>query len=493
MTAVQAHLPAARTTGAIPGLLLAGLAACLLYGAVSAPADAVTWGALALAAWCAALLAVVSAAGHTLAQWKIGPWLLAWCAVTSGLATLAWSPSEAGTGSQITAGSILRALCLIAVAMTAWSAGYIAGPRALAEPYAARAIGRLGARLTGDIRSPAVPWVLYAVGTAARLVSAVTTGHLGYVGDAASAVTSASSYQQVLSLAAFCAPLAIAVAALRAFRERAPGAGLTLAVLLAAEITYGALAGGKQGFVLAVLAVALPLTAARRKVPKAILTLGVIAFLALVIPFNAAYRSAARGGDTVLTTGQAASGAPAILRDVTRSVSPAVIGQSVTYLAQRVQEIDSPAIIMQRTPAQFPYSSPAQLAEAPVIDLVPRAIWHGKPVLTTGYQFSQQYYGLPPSVYSSSAITPAGDLYRHGGWLPVLAGMFLLGLMVRILDDVLDVRRNPHALLLVLLLFPVLVKAEDDWITMLAGIPGLLLAWYLVVRFSFARRTAPVQ
>ena len=69
--------------------------------------------------------------------------------------------------------------------------------------------------------------------------------------------------------------------------------------------------------------------------------------------------------------------------------------QSAGYLAQRIRTIDSPAIIMQRTPAQIPYSNPAQLVISPVIDLIPRILWPGKPILTVGYQISQEYYQLP--------------------------------------------------------------------------------------------------
>jgi hypothetical protein len=165
-----------------------------------------------------------------------------------------------------------------------------------------------------------------------------------------------------------------------------------------------------------------------------------------------------------------------------------VLPGSVTYLFQRIREIDSPAIILQRTPSQIAFSSPSQLIEAPLADLVPRAIWHGKPILATGYKFSQQYYGLPSTVYTSSAVTPVGDLYRHGGWIPVIAGMFLLGCGVRPLDDVIDVRTNPHAVFLVLLLFPSLVQGENDWVTLLASIPGTMLVWLSAVILTFHPR-----
>lgn len=473
------------------GLLLAAGAVVLLVCGLSAstmPA-AIAWGSLALAAWCAGLLhfcgALSSRAGTGLAQWKLGAWMLAWCAVTSGLATMSWSPLQADLGSQLTPDTILRALWLVAVAMTAWSVGYCVGPRRLAEKHADRLVAALNVRFTHVVRSPAAPWILYAIGTAARLASVATTGRLGDVGNAEAAISTASGYQQALALGGYLAPLAIAAAALRAYGERAPCSRLTLAVLCAAEITYGAVAGGKSPFVMALLAVAIPFTALRHRIPWGLLAAGVTAFLIVIIPFTSAYRSTVHPATVNLTPREGISAAPAVYRK-SGALSAATVSSSEAYLAQRVQEIDGPAIIMQRTPAQIPYASPAQLPEDLVADLIPRAIWPGKPILDAGNQFSDEYYGITSGV-TYSAITPAGDLYRHGGWAVVIAGMLVLGLVVRVLDDVLDVL-NPHALFMVLLLFPVLVGAEDDWVSMLNGIPAMTLTWIVAVALTFARR-----
>lgn len=499
MTAVMLTRPDERTFPATmpAGFVLAACAAASLAVAVSAPlpGPAVVWGSVALAAWCAALLCLTAAAadrrGLGLAEWKIGAWSLAWCAVTSGLATAAWSPVQQDAGAEIAITSVMRALWLLGVAMTAWAAGYTAGPHRIAARAVRAFMARMAARYPGEVRSAAVPWVLYLTGTAARLAGLALTGRLGYVGDSASAASAASGYQQVLNLLSLAAPLGVAVSAFRTWREGRPRALPVTLFLFACEVTFGAIAGGKQNFAVAVLALAIPWSASRRRLPKRILAGGVLVFVFLVIPFTSAYRSAASGGTVTLGAGQAASGAPAIFRRVASGVSLPAAGQSLSYLAQRVQEIDGPAIIMQRTPSQIPFVSAAQLAEAPVAAVIPRALWAGKPVLADGYQFSQQYYGLPPGVYTYSAITPAGDLYRHGGWIPVVAGMFLLGCAIRVLDDVLDVQASPPAALLVLLLFPAIVKAETDWVTLLATTPGVVLAWLIAVRFSFARRSEP--
>jgi hypothetical protein len=459
----------------------------------AAPTRAVVWGGLALSIEAAGLLCLLESgapesSGLGLARWKLGPWTLAWYGLTFGLATVTWSQPQTGTASQIAISSVLRALWLVGVATAGWMIGYVVGPGGPPTRTAERAVAALGRRFGTEVRSPLAPWTLYVIGFAARVGAAVSTGRFGYVGDASSAVSIASGYGQILSLLSLLAPLAVSVAALQVYRERLPRGRITLAVLFLAELAYGAASGGKENFVIAVLAVVIPMSAARHRLPKLAVIAGVLAFLLIVIPFNEAYRTAARGSQT-LTSSQAIDEAPGILRQTLTGHSLfSLLPDSVTYLLLRVREIDSPAIIMQRTGDQVPFGSPAVLVEAPVLDIVPRAIWPNKPILATGYQFGQQYFGLPATVYSASAITPLGDLYRHGGWLPVLVGMTLLGCMVRLFDKVLDVTENPHAVCLVLLLFPAFVKGEDDWVTLLASIPGVLLVWLVAVAMAFRPR-----
>jgi hypothetical protein len=350
---------------------------------------------------------------------------------------------------------------------------------------------RLTQQRTALVAGPLTPWLLYAAGTAARLALAVLTGRFGYTGDVATAFTSATGYEEPLSLGALCCPFAVAVAALRAFRQQARGARLALAVLFAAEVAASAASGQKAGFVTTVLAVAIPWASARRKIPTALIAAALLFFLAVIVPFSLAYRSSVRSDTGSLSSSQALSDAPSIAGGaLAGAVSPQLLWQSVGFLAQRVREIDAPAIIMQRTPAQIPYASPAQLPAALAADMIPRALWPGKPVNASGYQFSQEYYETPSQIYSSPAITPWGDLYRHGGWAPVIAGMLVLGGLFRVLDDVLDVRSDPAAGLLVLALFPALVMAEKDWVSTLAGIPPIFAAWLLVTAVIFRRRLA---
>ena len=146
------------------------------------------------------------AAGHDglgLTSWRIGPWSLVWGALAFGLATISWlSPqTEAGPSAAILAGSILRALWMIAVALAMLTVGYCAGPYRLAADRARRATERLSRRFTDEIRGPMVPWALLGVGLIAQFGFAALTGHFGYVGNVEASVSTASGYGQYLAVA----------------------------------------------------------------------------------------------------------------------------------------------------------------------------------------------------------------------------------------------------------------------------------------------------
>jgi hypothetical protein len=480
----------------LAALCLLAASAVLLGEAINAAvtADAVFWGGLALGSYIYGLLFVLLAVqgpGHGPASWRLGPWMMIWAGTMYGLATVTLDQVQSTMAAQIVLANVVRALWLVAAGTTMWFVGYLIGPGRLVRAGAGRGVEGLQRRFSADVRSPLTPWLLYGIGTLARLASAVATSRFGYVGDAASAVSTAAWYGQVLILLGLCGQVGLAVAALQVFRGRLGSARGTLIILFLAELGYAIASGQKENYANAVLAVAIPYTAARNRLPKVMLvTVGII-FLVIVIPFTAAYRSTVREtGAGTLSAGQAVGAAPQILRDTLNGGDSLLttIPASVSYLLARGQDIDAPAIIMQRTPGQIPYSDPIQLLTGPLSALIPRAVWPGKPILATGYQFGQEYFEIPPTVYSSTTITPIGDLYRYGGWLPVLIGMFILGCGVRLLDEFLDVRGNPHTMFLVLFLFPSLVMSEQDWITLLAAIPAFILLWWLTVVLAFRGR-----
>jgi hypothetical protein len=493
-------IPHTRTGAAAPRLTIVGLVlvaiALVLYERMLATSDqptlGVIWGALAFTCYAAGLTLVVGeryGAGLGLAAWKIGPWTILWYGVVFGVTTVTWSRPQNGVPAEIILSSVLRALWLVAGGVTAWAVGYLAGPGRLIRGVATRALFSLRRHVTDEVRSGSAPYFLYAIGVVARLASTATTGRFGYVGDASSAFSSAGSFGGVLGALSLCAPLAVSAAAFQVFREGRRNARVTLAVLFTIELAFGLAAGGKQNFVIAVLAVVIPFCAAGRRMPKAAIVLTGLVFLMIVIPFNQAYRDVARQGTVTLTPRQAFTAAPGILKQtVTEDDTLTALPNSVSYLAQRVRDIDNVAIIVQRTPSQISFRSPLQLVEDPVAGVVPRAIWSGKPIEDSGYQFSQEFFDIPSTTYTSTSDTLVGGLYWYGGWIPMLAGMFVVGCAVRLLDDVIDVRSSPHCSFLILLLFPSLVRGEYDWQAIITSLPATLFVWLIAVFLIFRRR-----
>ena len=87
------------------------------------------------------------------------------------------------------------------------------------------------------------------------------------------------------------------------------------------------------------------------------------------------------------------------------------------------------------TVAVFPPGSP-DLAEnalqAPIGALIPRFIWSGKVIQNLGIWYTQVVMGHP-EVVSSTAMGVITNLYFVGGWLAVFIGMYLMGILQRLL------------------------------------------------------------
>jgi hypothetical protein len=483
-------IPAGRQLVAVEGVTRRQMSACVLAAAavalwlpggfqVLSLREQLVLAALSVTLLSLAALTVViatPAGAGGLSHWRLGPWYLMWSVLAFGIAPLTWLLTQTGPATRITFPSVVAALTLVGLSLVPWTAGYCTGPpRALSES-AGRGIAVLLRGTTPTIRGGSMPWILYGVGTLARLVSVAMTERFGYVGEPSRLVARAGPLDYSLQLIATCTVFAIAAAAYRAFCDTTRGSRLTLWTLVGLEVVVGALAGGKQYFLLSVLAVLIPYGALRGRLPLRILLAGATMFLLVVVPFNTSYRQVVRGEQSTLSPSAAVGTAPDVLAGVVAggSVQETLADSSIQML-QRIRMLDSVAIAVQLTPSTIPFRSPMEFAYAPVIGLVPRALWPDKPVLTTGYEFSQDYYGTPSDMYTSAGITPTGDLYRHGGWLTVTVGMLLLGMAARLFDTLFRPERDPRAICFLLVFLPTLLRADIQ--SMIVSIPsGVLLA-----------------
>ena len=478
---------ATRRTSASPAISIALLIGCVAllptlasgYSSTSVRTQ-ILLGSITVLLLAIAALILISALpgnGHGLARWRLGPWFLVWSALSFGIASITWLGPQTGVALRINLTSIPIALTMVAASLVAWTAGYVIGPPKSVRQLAGAGLARMLRGTFPGTPGAGVPWLLYGIGTAARAVSLLLAGRFGYVGDPTSLVVSAKPYTQALSTVSMLAVFGIATASYRVFSGRRSGGRATLWTLVLIEMVLGAVAGGKESFVIAMLAVLIPYGAVRGRVSARGILVGAGLFLLIVLPFNAAYRSVVRSGHQYLSPAEAVASAPEILSDIVATDTPAdVLTGSANAFLLRVRMIDNVAIIAQLTPSVIGYRSPIEFAFAPVVGLIPRTIWPDKPILDTGYEFSQEYYGLPRDMYTSSAVTPLGDLYRHGGWYVLIAGTLLFGLGCRLFDAMFRAEDDLRAIFFLLAFLPEIVKSEVDAYAMIASIPAGVVA-----------------
>lgn len=417
---------------------------------------------------------------------KLGAWASLSFAIVFGLASGTWFASPVGSAALIERANVVRALVLVSIGQACWLIGYLVGPGRLLSGMFARFM----AMLVPQDGSPGRPtaWgvgTLFALGLLGQAIR-IVSGGFGYLQNAALAVSQASSFGFALSVLAHLGDFSLVGVAILHFRAPSARSRTALLAIAGTQLLFGLLSGNKESFVLVLVGLVLGYAAVRRRLPTRLLLVGGLVFLVFVIPFVSAYRAVVRGQSVTLGAQEAFAAAPDI---AAASASESSLLASGQYLSLRLREIDNVAIIVQKTPNSVPYRPLSEFALAPVIGVIPRAIWPSKPIIATGYQFSQQYYNLPSTMYTSTAVTPQGDLLRHGG-LPVLfLGMLFLGMGYRLIDRHFRPDIDYRHLFFVVALFPSLVKYEVDIVALLASLPATLLAAAVASRIAGRERT----
>jgi hypothetical protein len=412
-------------------------------------------------------------------------WVM-WYMVSFGLLSFAWVEQQRDTSVLIRQDLVPGALVLATVGLLVWTGGYLLGPPRLVARALERAVGWAVPPGPWALRTPAFPVVVYLVGMGGRILL-LLTGHFDYLGDAAAAINDPSPVTPIYAALDTCTMFGVVLALLDATSERSPlRARVAVVVMVITELGFGLLGGMKGDFLRLLVALGIVLAARHAHVRRRLVVAATLVLL-LVVSINASYREAVQGrGGTRLEAGAAAGQlGPIVTRALTPHGLTEAIRTSPELLEARLRQIDNLAIIVQRTPEIIPHRGGADLAVAPVLGVVPRALWPSKPVLSVGLDFSRDYYDVE-GLYTSSATTIPGDLYRHLG-VAGLLGLAVLGVACRLCDDVLDPRRDLRLVLLYASAFLLLINLETDVVSLLASAPRTLLIALLVTRIAFRR------
>lgn len=478
-----------RRLGATPWPVIATSCICSLIAyvlsliTVSETASIVGAGlSLTLSGFAATLVMGGGATRRSLATLRLGTWFAAAFAVVFGVATVALALAS---GSEIdrlrhyvTAASAVAAVPVLSGFILAACLAYVGAPADWSS-----AISRAVTRFAGNERqSYGAPLALLTIGILAE-VALFRSGILGYASDAASLVQTANPFTNILTRLGSLVTVVTFWMAWRWSATRKWPALLVCLASLAFGVAWGLASGTKEGVATPVLIAILGWSAHRLRVNwGALLLLGIV-FIALIYPFVTHYRETISvGGDRLKPAEAVAALSQQSLRDDQDGV-----GQSIDSFTARIARLPDFAVIQSQTPQEIAYRPTSDLFTAPLVGVVPRAFWPDKPVQSTGYQFGIEYYGQVAGVYSSAAVTPEGDLYRHGGWLVVVLGGALMGVILRGTDDASDGSGDPRTYFLAVLLFVDSVKHELDFVGFVATIPSVVAVFFLALIVSRQR------
>lgn len=414
-----------------------------------------------------------------LARLKMGPWVGVGFAIGFGLTTLVWLGDVPAYRNLVQPASLVPGGAVAGGGFAVFTLCYRSTPEILN-----RGMSRLDRTLRGVGRvssDPSSVWILWLVAVAA-LAGSLSSGELGYLADPTAALTATSSSSALLAALAQTGVLATLIAAWRLAVLRSPGSAILLCWVMSTQILVGLFKGSKEAAILQLVAFVVGYSAQRKLKLRTIAASAVITIF-IIAPFVTIYRAQLNGVNGRLTPTEALSGVD-FSQLISSTLDQNSASGSQSQFLTRWSRIGDVSIIVAQTPSRVPFIAPAELFGGPILGFVPRSIWPGKPVLDAGYQVNQIYYGAPPTVYSSSAVTPYADLYRHGGFPVLVVGMLVLGFFVRTVDSRASENGDGDIRLMFLpmILFTALVKQEVDYLGLSASIVSILLTAAFAVR-----------
>lgn len=419
---------------------------------------------------------------------QVTPWWIASFALAFGGFSLGWiGDDKTGSAAIISRIGVPDAVLASTAALLALTVGFVVGPPRLVIHGLRRYIRWSLPVNCWRLRVPSIAVIVYLVGLTARLAR-VRLGRYAYLGNAADALTNPSSLNQAFSLLEQFTRYGLILAALDAVAfSRSTRGRLTFRVMFALELTFALASGVKSELAFTLLAVAVAYTAGRGRVSRRAVVAGV-ATLAVLVPLNLAYR------EGIVSSAATGSFSPlAAVRRLPQLAAETYLGKSADttlsgsadFASDRFREVDNLALIMQRSPSDIPFRSPVELLLGPVTGLVPRAVWPSKPLLSTGYAFSQEYYNLPAGLYTSSAVTIPGDLYRHGGWAVMVLGMVVMGMTLRVVEKCCRPYDDVRLSLFYGGFFLLLANFESDVVSMTVSLVQTGIVVGLLTRLAF--------
>jgi hypothetical protein len=277
------------------------------------------------------------------------------------------------------------------------------------------------------------------------------------------------------------------------FRYRSHYALFLLAALVPATMLFFGFGGSKQAFLRPLMFIVLTSWLYRRQISGRWLLAG-IATIAVVYPAAHFYRHQVQMGRSI----------PEMMRDpitavddVGRYVSTYSVGeyisQGLVLMTNRFDGLGRASAIIRETPDRVPFQGGWTLALIPIA-YVPRLLWPDKPATTIGNWITETY-GTGTIVSTATGPSWIGEFYLNFGVAGVVGGMFVMGILLRLLQDaMLRSLTVPAIVAGVVALQALALTMQGGVITAVNGVTFSLapiIATHFVLRYMGA--TVPIQ
>lgn len=279
--------------------------------------------------------------------------------------------------------------------------------------------------------------VMMGLGYAAKFLM-IALGIYGYSGDAALR-NQTSQIREFLFIASQLSMLGLLVLGLTYFRgiRGSRRAGLWLLLVFVLEVFFGIFSGFKSQVIMPILVLAVSHYAVRGVIPKWVLPGGLVLLVlaySIIEPFRVVRYSdpnwqsrsffyiaeAMFSGTSESNTSKESPGWEQILVHLSSSHNAVpVFSEGITYANE------NPVL---------PEGSPRFLRDiflAPVIAVVPRFLWSGKPETNHGSWYSREVMGLWYLEQHAVGMSAVTYLYFAGGVIGVMLGFLVFGILQR--------------------------------------------------------------
>lgn len=110
------------------------------------------------------------------------------------------------------------------------------------------------------------------------------------------------------------------------------------------------------------------------------------------------------------------------------------LGKGVAALTERIEGVSSLAVVVSNYEKLAPYEESYGLKDNIMVDslyfFIPRPLWTDKPVGSEPRKYADLYFNYSENSFT---VTPIGDLLRNFGVIGIPIGMFILGLILRVI------------------------------------------------------------